>query len=123
VSYVRRSLTLVIVAAAAILVTTSGVSSQPQRPTVEPRPSPNAPNPNFPPGLNGPEQKSPDKREMDRRNQAEVKADVERLYQLISELREQVQKSDATSTLSISVVKKAHEIEKLAKQVSQRAKG
>ncbi len=73
--------------------------------------------------MNGPGPKQPDKRTVDRQNQAEVKADVERLYQLIGELREQVQKSDVTSTLSISVVKKAKEIEKLAKQVKDRARG
>ncbi|MEQ1473802.1 MAG: hypothetical protein ABLQ96_08270, partial [Candidatus Acidiferrum sp.] len=94
-----------------------------QQRSPQPMPSPNAPNPNFPPGLDGPDQKQPDKKQMDRQNQAEVKAGVEKLYQLITELREQVQKSDSTSMLSLSVVKKAHEIEKLAKQVKDRAKG
>jgi hypothetical protein len=122
-SYTRRSLAGAIVAAALAMASASASHSQPQRPTPPLRPSPNAPNPNYPPGLNGPEQKSGDKKEMDRQSQAEIKADVEKLYELVSELREQIQKSDATSTLSLSVVNKAKQIEKLAKQVKDRAKG
>jgi spore coat polysaccharide biosynthesis protein SpsF (cytidylyltransferase family) len=64
-----------------------------------------------------------DKREIARENQAKIKVDVEKLYELVGELREQVQKSDVTSTLSVSVVNKAKQIEKLAKQVKDRAKG
>jgi hypothetical protein len=45
------------------------------------------------------------------------------LYDLVGELKEQVDKSDATSTLSLPVVKKAQQIEKLAKQIKDRAKG
>jgi hypothetical protein len=122
VAYTRRSLAVTIGAAALAVIAACTVHSQ-ARPEPQPRPSPNAPNPAYPPGLSGPEQKAADKKEMDRQNQAEVRAEVEKLYQLVSELREQVQKSDATSTLSISVVKKAHEIEKLAKQLKDRAKG
>jgi hypothetical protein len=53
----------------------------------------------------------------------EIKADVEKLYELIGELREQIRRSDTNSTLSLSVVKKGQQIEKLAKQVKDRAKG
>jgi hypothetical protein len=122
-SYTRRGLAGAVITVTLAMATASVSRSQPQRPAPAPRPSPNAPNPNYPPGLNGPEQKSADKKEMDRRSQAEIKADVEKLYELVSELREQVQKSDATSTLSLSVVNKAKQIEKLAKQVKDRAKG
>jgi hypothetical protein len=121
-AHTRRNLAVTIGAAALAVIAACTVHSQ-ARPEPQPRPSPNAPDPNFPQGMEGPGPTKPDKRTMDRQNQAEVKADVEKLYQLVSELREQVQKSDATSTLSISVVKKAKEIEKLAKQVRDRAKG
>jgi hypothetical protein len=47
---------------------------------------------------------------------------VQKLYELVSELKEQIEKTDATSTLSLSVVKKAQQIEKLAKQIKDRAK-
>jgi hypothetical protein len=73
--------------------------------------------------LQGPEQTPPDAKKLDRQNQAEIKANVQKLYELIGELKEQVERSDANSTLSLSVVKKAQQIEKLAKQVKDRAKG
>jgi hypothetical protein len=122
--HARHSLTIIF--AAAVILMSAGSSapqSHPTFPPVKPIPSPNAPNPNYPPGLNGPEQTGPDAKKMNRQNQAEIKADVEKLYDLIGELREQVQSSDANSTLSLSVVKKAQQIEKLAKQVKDRAKG
>ena len=119
----RRSLILALASGAGVLVAGPAVYSLPQRATPQPIPSPNAPNQNYPPGLNGPDQKPPDKKAMDKQAQADVKADVEKLYALISELREEVQKSDASSTLSLSVVNKAKQIEKLAKQVKDRAKG
>jgi len=95
----------------------------PQGRTPQPIPSPNAPNPNFPPGLSGPDQSPPDKKKLDQQKQEEVKSDVEKLFSMVSELREQVQKTDASSTLSVSVVKKAQQIEKLAKQIKELAKG
>jgi hypothetical protein len=95
----------------------------PSHPAPKPMPSPNTPDGNFPSGLKGPRPKEADAKSMDRQNQEQVKADVEKLYALVSELREQVQKSDVSSTLSVSVVKKAQQIEKLAKQVKDRAKG
>jgi hypothetical protein len=73
--------------------------------------------------MNGPDITPPDQKKMDRQVQADVRADVEKLYQLVTELRDQVQKSDTTSTLSLSVINKAKQIEKLAKQVKERAKG
>jgi hypothetical protein len=100
----------------------SGVMySQGARP--QPLPSPNAPNPEYPPGFEGPEQKGKDKRTMDKQAQADIRADVDRMQSLINELKEEVSKTDTGSTLSLSVVNKAKQIEKLAKQVKERAKG
>jgi len=89
----------------------------------QPRPSPNAPDPNFPSGLKGPQITGPDKKAIDRQNQKEIKEDVTKLYEMAADLKDQVDKTDATSTLSLSVVKKAQQIEKLAKQIKDRAKG
>lgn len=122
-SSIRRILAATIVTAALALTATYTLRSQPQRSVPQPLPSPNAPNPNFPPGMNGPDITPPDQKKMDRQAQADVRADVEKLYQLVTELRDQVQKSDTTSTLSLSVINKAKQIEKLAKQVKERAKG
>jgi c-di-AMP phosphodiesterase-like protein len=90
---------------------------------MEARPSPNTPDPNHPWGLGGHDERPADRKAIDKQNQAEVKASVEKLYVLISELKEQVEKSDVNLTLSVSVVKKSHEIEKLAKHVKELAKG
>jgi hypothetical protein len=122
-SSIRRILAATVVTAALALTATYTLRSQPQRSVPQPLPSPNAPNPNFPPGMNGPDITPPDQKKMDRQAQADVRADVEKLYQLVTELRDQVQKSDTTSTLSLSVINKAKQIEKLAKQVKERAKG
>jgi len=121
----RRSLTIMSIAAVILMGMGSSVTPQghPTPPPIKPMPSPNAPNPNYPPGLQGPEQTPPDAKKVNRQNQAEIQADVEKLYELIGELREQIQRSDTNSTLSLSVVKKAQQIEKLAKQVKDRAKG
>lgn len=122
-SSILRILAATVVTAALALTATYTLRSQPQRSVPQPLPSPNAPNPNFPPGMNGPDITPPDQKKMDRQAQADVRADVEKLYQLVIELRDQVQKSDTTSTLSLSVINKAKQIEKLAKQVKERAKG
>jgi hypothetical protein len=126
-SYTRRSLAGAIVALALAMASASTSRSHPQQPSSpQPRPYPNAPKPEYPeypPRPNGPEERNVDKREIARENQAKIKVDVEKLYELVGELREQVQKSDVTSTLSVSVVNKAKQIEKLAKQVKDRAKG
>jgi len=58
-----------------------------------------------------------------RANQIEIRTDIAKLYEMVSELKEQVEKTDATATLSISIVKKAQQIEKLAKQIKGLAKG
>jgi hypothetical protein len=87
------------------------------------RPSPNAPDPNFPHRIGDPEPTTgANSKAIDKQNQTEIRLEVQKLSELVAELKEQVDKSDATSTLSISVVKKAQQIEKLAKQIKDRAK-
>ena len=56
-------------------------------------------------------------------NQKDIKKSVEKLFDLASQLKEQVEKTDSTTTLSLAMVKKAEEIEKLARQIKDRAKG
>ena len=115
---------MVVSVLAAFANLTSGTVS-PSRPQRSPQPvaSPNAPNPNYPQGMNGPGPKPPDQKQINRQTQEEVKADAEKLYSLAAELKDEVQKSDANNTLSMSVVKKAQLIEKLAKHIKDRAKG
>ncbi len=56
-------------------------------------------------------------------HQKDIKKDIEKLYNLATQLKTEVEKTDATTVLSIGMVKKAEEIEKLARQIKDRAKG
>jgi hypothetical protein len=70
--------------------------------------------PNPPPGA---------KKAMLEQHQKDIKKDIEKLYTLASELKTEVEKTDATVILSLAMVKKAEEIEKLARQIKDHAKG
>jgi len=86
-------------------------------------PAPAAPKgPGDAEGPSNPAMHSPAKAILEK-NQKDIKKDVEKLYELASQLKEEVEKTDATAVLSIAMVKKAEEIEKLAKQVKDHAKG
>jgi len=65
-------------------------------------------------------------REMARRTslerQARMKADSEKLLRLAAELKDSVEKSNG-NILSVEIVKKAQEIEKLAHSVKEKMKG
>lgn len=56
-------------------------------------------------------------------NQKEIKKNVEKLYDLASELKAEVEKTDSTHVLSLAMLRKTDEIEKLAKEIRSRAKG
>lgn len=55
-------------------------------------------------------------------NEKEFREGVERLYQLASSLRDELQKTPTTEVFSIRIVKKTEEIEKLAKRLKSQAK-
>jgi hypothetical protein len=108
--------------AAALLLRFGGVAAaQDQSPTLPPvsskRRNPTDPDdPNAPPGFGSA------KAVLEQR-QKDMKKDVEKLYDLASQLKAEVEKTDATTILSLAMVKKAEEIEKLAKQIKDHAKG
>jgi hypothetical protein len=56
-------------------------------------------------------------------NQKDIKKNVERLFQLASELKAEMEKTDSVQVLSVAMLKKAEEIEKLAKGIRARAIG
>jgi hypothetical protein len=56
-------------------------------------------------------------------NQKDIKKNVERLFQLASELKTEVEKTDSVQVLSLAMLRKTDEIEKLAKEIRSRAKG
>jgi len=84
-------------------------------------PYPNDRDPNNPQDIDEPSRLDP--KAIQQENQRKLRADVSRLYEMAADLKSEVEKTDATATLSISLVKKAQEIEKLAKQVRNLAKG
>lgn len=56
-------------------------------------------------------------------NEKEFREGVEQLYVLVNELKEEVEKTATADVLSVKMYKKAHEIEKLAKQIKNKVKG
>jgi hypothetical protein len=119
-SIVKFAPALAIVPVANIALGQIGQTGQ----TPRPMPSPHAPDPNFPPGLDGPDIRPGSKGNVaDPQIQVRIKADVEQLFEMASDLKQQVEKSDTNSTLSLSLVKKAQQIEKLAKEIKNLAKG
>jgi len=56
-------------------------------------------------------------------NQKEIKKNVEKLYDLAAELKAEVEKTDSAQVLSIAMLRKTDEIEKLAREIRSRAKG
>lgn len=57
------------------------------------------------------------------RREQEFRSGVEKLYQLTSELREELKTTPATNVLSVRMYKRVQEIEKLAKQMESTVKG
>ena len=90
----------------------------------QPMPSANAPtNPNFPPGLNGPQASKPDAQPISPVNQAQITAMAQQLFQLASELKNEVEHTNLAVVMPTSIIKRAQAIEKLAKQIRDHAKG
>jgi hypothetical protein len=118
----RPRITIALAALATLALLSNAQLPHPSPKPPEPRPSPNTPNPNYPPGLDGPEMKGPDTKMLDKQNQVELRHDIEKLYALAFVLREQMKMTDSTSTMSVTIVKQAQQIEKLAKEIKDRAK-
>ena len=77
----------------------------------------------FPPTLSGPQlAQEINKSAVDSQNQLEIRLNVQRVYALATELKDEVDQTDSTQVFSMSVVKRAQDIEKLAKQIKDRAK-
>lgn len=56
-------------------------------------------------------------------NEKDIKKKVEKLYELATELKAEVDKTDSSKVLSVAMLKKTEEIEKLAKDIRNRSKG
>jgi len=93
----------------------SRLLGQPQELPRKPQPV-QLPPPDFP---NPP---SPEKR-LPEEESVEIRKKVERLYQLSEELKAEVDKADSANVLSLNLLKKVEEIEKLAREIRKRSKG
>ena len=82
----------------------------PEKAPVQDEPPPD--NPNLP---------SPEKRALEA-NEKDIKKKVDQLYKLATELKAEVDKTDSSKVLSLALLKKTEEIEKLAKDIRNRSK-
>ncbi len=64
-----------------------------------------------------------DPKQILKQNQSQIHDDVEKLFVLASGLKDEVEKTDSVSVLSLAMVTKAEQIEKLAKQIKNLARG
>jgi hypothetical protein len=84
------------------------------------------PNPSLPPSSSDDTVRERIEKEMAKKandeRQAQLKRDTDRLLKLATELKTSVEKTNQ-NTLSVDVVKKAEEIEKLAHSVKEKMKG
>jgi len=55
-------------------------------------------------------------------NQKDIKKNIEKLFQLASELKDEVEKTDSVTVLSVAMLRKTEDIEKLARQIRDKAK-
>jgi hypothetical protein len=102
----------------------NAAAQRPSPPPPQPKQSPNAPvSQNVPQGLDGPPL-TPDtsKASYDAQNEQEIRLGVQRLYALVTELKSEVDRTNSRVVLNTSVVKHAQDIEKLAKQIKDRAR-
>jgi hypothetical protein len=120
---VRRQLLHSAFSFAAFLSLPSRIFSQQAHPPPQPIPSPNAPNPAYPQGMDGPGPKGPDQKALDKQNQEQIRADVDKLCALAADLKQELSVTNTTTVLSVGFVKNAKQIEKLAKQIHDLAKG
>jgi hypothetical protein len=73
--------------------------------------------PHFPPT------RKPDPRAILKENEQEIKKDVARLTEAVAELQKSLDEADTKEVLSLDVVHKTDEIEKLAKQIRSLVRG
>lgn len=103
------------------LVLPAGLCGAQNPPTPPPKPQPGyTPNP-AEVQAQGPDSATA-KRARLLENEKEFRRGVERLYQLTSDLRDEVQKTPTADVFSLRIVKETEQIEKLAKLLKSKAK-
>jgi len=118
----RRVFVLAMASAAGFLAAEGSRLFAQYPPTPPPPPQP-AETPNPAEMHSNPRAAAAARRARMQQDEKEFREGVERLYLLSSELREEIQKTTTTEVLSVRMVKKTAEIEKLAKILKNKAKG
>lgn len=117
----RRGFLTLLAGAGTLAVLNSGKLAGQAKPKVgSPRPPDEAPPPMD--DSEASPSKSPTKVLLEA-NEKDIKKNIEKLYQLAGDLKAEVEKTDSSQVLSLALVKKAEEIEKLARDIKTRAKG
>ncbi len=104
-----------------LLAVSSGLTDRAMRAQ---NPMPKTPNPASAQGSDSdaPQPPNADKKLLESNNK-DMKKKVQQLYELASQLKEEVEKTDSSKVLSLDLVRKAEEIEKLAHDIKNRTKG
>lgn len=103
--------------------TAIALRAQTPRGQAKPTGRPTAPDPSQDADASGTTtEKSPTKVALEA-NEKDIKKNIEKLFQLATDLKAEVEKTDSSQVLSLAMVKKAEEIEKLAREIKTRAKG
>jgi hypothetical protein len=118
----RRLFVMTMAAAGGFLAAENGWPFAQYPPTPPPPPKP-AETPNPAEIYSNPQASAAAKRARLQQNEKEFREGVERLYQLAGELRGEVEKTATTDVLSMRMVKRTEEIEKLAKVLKAKARG
>jgi len=118
----RNFLALMIPAAAAVRFGFGSDTCAAQSRTAPQNPSPPPPAVPLPtPGL--PDGAKLDPKAILKKNQEQIHSDIEKIYALAGDLKDEVEKTDSADVLSLPMIQKAEQIEKLAKQVKNLARG
>jgi len=113
----RKFLTELTAAGVCAWLAAGALAAQHQFPAPKPTPD-QLPTKEQPP----PDHPDPSKAALEE-NDKDMKKKVERLYQLATELKTEVDKTDSSKVMSLNLMKKAEEIERLAREIKNRSKG
>ena len=115
----RRAFLTMLAGAGTVVV----MRAQTDRGQTKPTGRPSVPDPSADADASGPpREKSTTKMALEA-NEKDIKKNIEKLFQLATDLKTEVEKTDSSQVLSLAMVKKAEEIEKLAREIKTRAKG
>jgi hypothetical protein len=92
--------------------------AQQSQPQTQPQPRPP-----MAPGIPKEDLPAVDNKRLLKENQKGIQEDAQRLFKLAQELKEQVGDTDSANVLSLPLIHKAEEIEKLARHIKNLAKG